>query len=142
MNDINLERVVSFGGLQAFDILWEGYRIHGSRSLCLSLLEGASHHFWYRLCGLDQGGPLYEQFEHAYKVNDLVRFFVDAIQTHLCADCDEWHAVCIGISRAEREIDCYRPERRDAHSWMTSETAINIGHERSGLLMKDKYEAN
>jgi hypothetical protein len=110
--------------------------------LCLSLLEGTSNHFWYCLCGLDPGGPLCKRFEHAYQVNDLVRFFVDAIQAHLYADCDEWHAIGIGISRAEHKIDRSRSERRDAHSWLTSETVIDIGHERSGLLVTGKDEAN
>jgi hypothetical protein len=138
---LNLERMVSFRGRRGFDILGE-CQIHGPRPLGPGLFEGTAHHFRYRLRGWDQLCPLCERFEHAYQINDLVGFFVDAIKAHLCADRNEWNTVGIGIRRAERQIDRSRSERRDTDSRLTGDATIYIGHEGSGLLVTDKDEAN
>src|SRR5215216_2768833 len=120
-----------------FHILWDG-EVSRSRSLSLGGLERLADNLRNRLWAENVVGPFGHRPEHGDEVDALVGLFVDPVQPDLSRQGDQWRAVSGSVGRPEEEVDRPWPERRRAYPGLSCETAVDLGHERRGLLVTDE----
>ena len=63
---------------------------------------------------------------------------VNPVQPDLSREGDQGRAVGGSVGRPEQEVDRPWPERRRAYPGLSRQTAVDLGHERRGLLVADE----
>ena len=126
---------VASGG--RFHILRD-YEVSRPRPLSLGALERLANHLGNRLWAKYVIGPFGHGVEHEDEVDTLMRLLVDPVQPDLSREGDQGRAVRGGVGGPEEEVDRPRPERRRAYPGLSRQTAVDLGHERRGLLVADE----
>ena len=109
--------------------------VGGAGLLQLGEAERLAHDLRNRVDALHAGVPLGHGLEHANDVDELVGFLVELVRAGLSRDRDHWRTVEIGVGDAGHEVGRPGPERRHGDGTAAGQAPMDVGHERSSLLV-------
>ena len=89
-----------------------------------------------RLC------PFGDRREHGDRVHRLMALLVQTVGVRLADDADQRRAVHVGVGDTGHQVGRARAQRAETHARPAGESAIDVGHERGGLLVAAQDEFN